>query len=328
MSENYFAVLPSLVINVTDNCNFHCQYCPPFGENLCKGMELYDEEAVLAVIEMSKSYHLPLVRITGGEPFLVPNRVRLFLEACRDSFGRLLINTNGSLLHDNFEWLELYKKNFVLKISMDSMTPSMFQKISGVNSFYTVYNNLAEAIERRFIVEINCVIFDQDSDDLCNIVDFAIANHIDCKLLTISTFHGTVGPKSRNENISRLLDYLKYLSPVVTEEQLKGSRGGTMLVFPFNGNKIYFFDHSVEKSITPKRTYLSLCKQCKLYPCDSGAISISISTDGVLSVCRGRKDLGANIFLKSKCEIESLFKKQLKYYNNCFSIDVNTRQRV
>ena len=102
-----------------------------------------------------------------------------------------------------------------------------------------------------------------------------------------------------------------------------------MIVYPISSSKVILFDHSVENSLTPKKTYLSLCENgCSLYPCDCGAISIYISTDGILSACRGRKDLGANIFFRDRAEIESTFVQQLEYYKSCFAIDVNTRQRI
>ena len=325
----YKAIVPGLVINVTDECNFHCVYCPPFGENLCKGLGQYDENAVISVIKLAQSKKLPMVRITGGEPFIEPERVRLFLAQCGDSFDRLVINTNGSLVGKHLDWLEKYKGRFVLKFSLDSLSPECFCRMSKSNAYSVVIDNLITTIEHGFNIEVNCVILHQSFEDLREIVNFVIAHNIHCKFLTVSAFHGTVDECSSRSVLLKLIQYLRELSAAVSETRLVGGRGGTMLLYTIENSNISIFDHSVAKSVTPKRTYFSLCEHgCNMYPCDSGAISVNISTDGILSACRGRKDLGEQIFFRSHSEIESAFVKQLRYYESCFSIDVNTRQRI
>ena len=59
--------IPGVFINLTDSCNFSCQYCPPFGENLCKGLDLYDEDAVLTVIALAKKYKIKQVRYPNAK---------------------------------------------------------------------------------------------------------------------------------------------------------------------------------------------------------------------------------------------------------------------
>ncbi|MDE6284449.1 MAG: 4Fe-4S cluster-binding domain-containing protein, partial [Bacilli bacterium] len=61
---------PSLVINVTDACNFHCVYCPPYGENLCRSNSEYDLNAIKTLIDVAAEEEVGLIRFTGGEPLL------------------------------------------------------------------------------------------------------------------------------------------------------------------------------------------------------------------------------------------------------------------
>lgn len=316
--------LPGIIINLTDCCNFTCRYCPPYGENLCKGLEEYDESAVLTVISLAKKYGIKQVRLTGGEPFLEPQRIRRFLDTCGDSFERLVLNTNGSLLRENFEWLENYKKQIVLKISIDTLDEEHFNRITKQKKFKMVLENLLSAITYGFNIELNTVLCDQTLEEICNLIEFSVSKQINLKLLTYSTFYGNVAYEAMNIDMHELVDYLSYRSSYTSNDRLVGERGTAMLVYHIDKSKITIFDSLVKNSFTPFKCYFNCCEEeCLQYPCDHGAFSITISTDGIMSICRGRKDYGNKIFLKSELEIEKMFVKQLKQFQNCFSINVN-----
>lgn len=323
---NKTSFLPGLAINLTDQCNFRCQYCPPFGENLNASSIQYDEDAIIAAIQLAKKHKLPMVRMTGGEPFLEPGRLCRFLEACGKSFERIVINTNGSLLGDHLEQLEKYKQNIILKISLDSFDPDEFRDMSHSHDYQKVIDNTLDAISKGFIVEINCVIYHQSFSSLKKVLEFAINNQIDCKFLTVSSFHGMVKEQTSKDAVRELVKYLVDNSEQSGEEKLQGQRGGTMLRFRIGKSKILLFDHSLENSVTPTRSYFDFCStSCPMYPCESGALSISIFTDGVMSCCRGRKDLGYQVFYRTMNEIEEAFEKQVSLFKNCFSININQK---
>lgn len=316
--------IPGLFVNLTDNCNFSCRYCPPYGENLCKGLEQYDENAVVSVINLAKKYQIKQVRLTGGEPFLEPQRLRIFLDACGNSFERLVLNTNGSLLEENLHWLRNYKKQIVLKISVDTLDESHFNAITQTRDFLRVYKNLLLAIDEQFNIEINVVLYKQNFEEVRDLIEFVVEKKINLKFLTTSIFYGNVSCESIEVDIRKLIDYLKNRSEYISNEKLVGNRGVPMLVFHINGSKITFFDSLVKNSFTPLKCYFACCEnKCSQYPCGYGAFSIGISTDGIMSFCRGRKDFGEKIFFHSFDDIEKKFVKQLKEFQSCYSINVN-----
>lgn len=323
--KEIISFIPGIFINLTDHCNFACQYCPPYGENLCKGLKQYDENAVLTVIDLAKKYKIKQVRFTGGEPLLEPKRLQVFLDACGDSFERLVLNTNGSLLEENFHWLKKYKKQIVLKISLDTLNENHFNVLTQTEDFHKVFKNLLSAISEQFNIEVNVVLYNQKFKEVCDLIEFSIENKINLKFLTTSNFYGNVSFENLNIDVNRLIDYLKERSEYILNEKLVGERGTPMLVFQIDKSKITIFDSFVRNSLTPFKSYFACCEtQCSQYPCNYGAFSIGISTDGIMSICRGRKDFGEKIFFNSSHEIEKIFVKQLEQFQSCFSINVNT----
>jgi 7-carboxy-7-deazaguanine synthase len=100
--ESTFAGLPCVFVRMTA-CNLRCSYCDTayaFTEG--RKMTLSDvlgEVRRLAqpYAESSGSVHLPLVELTGGEPLLQRNSLRLMKSLCDEDFV-VLLETSGA--HD------------------------------------------------------------------------------------------------------------------------------------------------------------------------------------------------------------------------------------
>ena len=323
MEANIMLSKPSLVLNITENCNMKCLYCPPYGENLFKGKGQIDLTLAKSLITLAKENKFQTVRLTGGEPLLYPLLINELLEECGSSFERLILHTNGTLLNGHFDWLRKYKSNIILKVSFDSLNPNEFFNLTQSTNLNIIQNNIDIAVSMGFLVEINTVLVDQSLDSIKMLISHFVNKKVPLKMLTLSNYYRKVKAEYKFDT-DGLIYYLESISEKKTKEQLSGSRGIEMLKYIINDSIVSFIDHSCKSSKTPKKCYFNTCiDTCELFPCDSGALSISLNTEGFLSICRGNKKHGFNAFDMSELDIIKGFNILLKQFENCISINVN-----
>lgn len=119
-----------IVLQVTQNCNFRCSYCPyttsEFYTNRTHSSKRMSEEVAIKAIDFLADHSLKRDSVTigfyGGEPLLEFDLLRKLVEYADDLFlGKRVnytITTNGSLLTDEIiSFLE--EHNFELLISID-----------------------------------------------------------------------------------------------------------------------------------------------------------------------------------------------------------------
>lgn len=96
--ESTFAGLPCIFARLTA-CNLRCSYCDT-AYAFTEGKKWFVEDVIKRIHELAAPYRatsLPLVELTGGEPLLQPNSLKLMKQLCDDGFT-VLIETSGA--HD------------------------------------------------------------------------------------------------------------------------------------------------------------------------------------------------------------------------------------
>lgn len=164
-----------LRLSLTDRCNLRCVYCMPEEEEgglqLLQHEDLLSFEELLRIVGLVVGMGMNKIRLTGGEP-LVRRGVMDFIESLSriNGLNEIRLTTNGVLLHEKAEGL--YASGIrKLNISLDTMRPERFRKITGVDRFDQVWQGIETAEKMGFDVKLNVVAMKGVNDD--EFVDFA-----------------------------------------------------------------------------------------------------------------------------------------------------------
>jgi len=174
-----------LRLSVTDRCDLRCVYCMSekmtflARDQVLSLEELYRIAAVFAGLGVTK------VRITGGEP-LVRKDIDQLLNRIGELPGvdQLAITTNGTQLGKFAQTLKQANVT-ALNISLDTLEPSEFKRVTRVGQLNQVIDGIKAAAAQGFErIRINTVVTEgSDYQGVADIVDFASDLGVDVALI-------------------------------------------------------------------------------------------------------------------------------------------------
>ena len=159
LSDKFGRHIKDLRVSVTDRCNFRCVYCRSADpENYRDHDEILSWDELRRLVRIFVRLGISKVRITGGEP-LVRDGVESFISYLKTiGVEDLSMTTNGRLLADRCEKLIAAGLDRI-NISLDSLDPIKFQKITRTRSYDTVMRGIDAAQKSRLApVKINAVL--------------------------------------------------------------------------------------------------------------------------------------------------------------------------
>jgi cyclic pyranopterin phosphate synthase len=166
LSDKFGRQITDLRISVTDRCNFRCVYCRSADpENYRDHDEILSWGELQRLAPIFVRLGIRKVRITGGEP-LVRDGVEDYISHLR-SLGvqDLSMTTNGHLLAERSQRLiaaGLHRIN----ISLDSLDPIKFERITRTRSYGKVMNGIEAAQTSRLApAKVNAVLVRGINDD-------------------------------------------------------------------------------------------------------------------------------------------------------------------
>ncbi len=188
-------------ISVTDRCDFRCIYCMSEKMQFVPRAQLLTLEEISFVAKAFSQLGVEKIRITGGEPLIRKDIVRLFENIGKlPKIRELTTTTNGSQL------LTLAKplKNAGVKrinISLDSLNPKKFKKITRTGDLKNVLSGIDKALSLNFKkLKINSVILkNRNHDEVIDLVRFAVDRKIDISFIEEMPL-GIVSEHNRNES--------------------------------------------------------------------------------------------------------------------------------
>lgn len=157
MLDRYGRVINYLRISVTDRCNLRCCYCMPEGVQDVGMKNILTFEEIWEIVRTGVSLGITHIRITGGEPLVRKDCVDL-IRGIREISGveTITMTTNGVLLGNYGKQLKEVGVDGV-NISLDTLIPEEFYKITGKRELQEVLAGIRAAKTAGLPVKLNAV---------------------------------------------------------------------------------------------------------------------------------------------------------------------------
>ena len=162
-----------LRVSVTDQCDLRCQYCRPMSIPIAPPLhDILTNDEIIAIVRAAALLGIRKVRLTGGEPLLRHGIVDLVGQmAAIPGISDLSLTTNATHLAALAPQLAAAGLKRV-NVSLDTLRPERFQRITGVASLERVLQGIDVAGQAGLApVKINTVVMRGVNDD--EIGDFA-----------------------------------------------------------------------------------------------------------------------------------------------------------
>jgi len=150
--------ITSLRLSVTDRCDLRCHYCLGEAVQFVPKWQILSFEEIERLTDAFIGLGIRRVRLTGGEPLVRSGLVSLVARLTRHrAAGRLdevTLTTNGTRLARHAEALRAAGLRRI-NVSLDSLSPETFRRITRVGRLETVLEGIAAARAVGLAVKIN-----------------------------------------------------------------------------------------------------------------------------------------------------------------------------
>jgi cyclic pyranopterin phosphate synthase len=166
LQDKFGRQITDLRISITDRCNFRCVYCRSADPENYR-----DHDEILSWPELDRLARIFLglgirkIRITGGEPLVRAGVEDYIARLHALGVEDLSMTTNGHLLAERCERL-IQAGLRRINISLDSLDPGRFERITRTKSFGTVMHGIDVAQKSRLApAKVNAVLVRGLNDD-------------------------------------------------------------------------------------------------------------------------------------------------------------------
>ncbi|SVA42567.1 uncharacterized protein METZ01_LOCUS95421 [marine metagenome] len=289
ITDNYSRTFRYLRIAVNERCNFRCIYCmPEKGTSFNSQNKLLTCNEIFKLIEIMADLNVEKIRFTGGEPLLRKSIPKIIGFASRiPSISSINLTTNGFLLSNYIESLQ--KAGLTgINISLDTLNPKKFEKITRKNGLGMVLNGIESAIKSEIPnIKLNVVTMRGFNDnELVDFVELTKNNDITIRFIELMPFDShQIWKTGKFYSAEQILTDLK--NNVTELFKVKGSKT-EKFIFRKNGYKGRI-------AIIPAFTR-NICGDCN---------RIRITADGKLLNC---------LYSKNETNLRDAIRRGLKDY--------------
>lgn len=172
-------------LSVTDRCDLRCVYC------MAEEMTFLPRDQVLSIEEFTRLSRVLVqlgvkkLRLTGGEPLIRRGIIELAQNLGQlPGLEELCLTTNGTHLRQYAQDLKTAGVTR-LNISLDSLQPERFKRMTRVGELSQVLDGIKAAQEAGFKrIKLNCVALKHyNADEAAELVAFALAEQLDLSFI-------------------------------------------------------------------------------------------------------------------------------------------------
>ncbi|WNJ17178.1 GTP 3',8-cyclase MoaA [Pontibacter sp. G13] len=190
--DNHGRPLDYVRIAVTDRCNLRCTYCMPAeGIQYVPRQQLLTFEEILRLVQILAKMGVKKVRLTGGEPFLRKDFMKL-LEALAQMEGieHIHLTTNGILTTPHIPALKELGISGV-NLSLDTLDRERFKTLTRRDELEKVLLCLDELVSSGIPTKLNAVIMaGQNTQDVVPLARLAEEMPIAVRFIEEMPFNG------------------------------------------------------------------------------------------------------------------------------------------
>ncbi|MCG8378877.1 MAG: GTP 3',8-cyclase MoaA, partial [Proteobacteria bacterium] len=259
---------------VTDRCDFRCVYCMDDQvEKFVPRAQLLTLEEITRIAKAFTELGVKKIRITGGEPLIRRNIIKLFEDIGHlPGLNELVTTTNGSQLTKLAQPLKDAGVKRI-NISLDSLNPEKFKRITRVGELNKVLAGIDAALAVGFKkIKLNAVILkNRNDDEIIDLVRFASERNMDISFIEEMPL-GVIGDHDRAEAYYSSDEIKKDIEKVFTLVSTTESTGGPSKYFKVTetGTRVGF--------ISPHSH--NFCDQCN---------RVRLTCEGRLLLCLGQE---------------------------------------
>ena len=198
--DRFGHVVDYVRISVTDRCDFRCVYC------MDEDMEFLPRARILTLEELAligrafAELGVTKIRLTGGEPLVRNNVIKLMQDLGRlPQLEELVLTTNGSQLERMAADIRAAGVRRI-NISLDSLDPARFRNLTRVGDLAQVLRGIEAARSAGFDnIKLNAVILKhRNEDEVIPLVEFASERGMDLSFIEEMPL-GVIGEHDRAE---------------------------------------------------------------------------------------------------------------------------------
>ncbi len=276
-----------LRISLTELCNLRCTYCMPAeGIQLSPKSHIMSFDEVYQIAKTFVDHGVTKIRLTGGEP-LVRKDIGVVLKKLASLSVELSMTTNAVIVDRYIDVLkECNIKN--INVSLDSLVPKKFEKITRRNNYQQVLDNIHLLIQEGFNVKLNAVLIKGFNDN--EIIDFINLGKelpINIRFIEFMPFDGNKWDKQKMVSYAEIMELVNATFSESQVQRLQDAPNDTSKNYKIEGYKGSF---AIISSVT--NPFCDSCNRIRLTA--NGRIKnclFSASESDLLTPLRKGKDI-------------------------------------